>query len=84
MIRCCGGFVVESVCWRHTTIVDGTWVFRLRAADGNVRTLVGARWSAPYPCRAFCNRCHISVLRSTMVVSRDCFESGGAEVIGGT
>jgi hypothetical protein len=47
-----GGFVEGCVCWRHTTIFDGTWACCLVAADLNVRTLGWARCGAPYLLRA--------------------------------
>ena len=50
------GLEVVSVCWRHTTRSDGTWVCFSRTSDGNVRTLGGARESAPAPWEGdFCN-----------------------------
>jgi hypothetical protein len=47
------GFRVDCVCWRHTTRPDETWVWRRLAADGNVRTLGGARCGAPPARRGF-------------------------------
>jgi hypothetical protein len=44
-------FRVGCVCWRHTTKPDGAWVWRMLAADVNVRTLGGARCGAPPPGR---------------------------------
>ena len=50
------GLAGVSVWWRHTTRSDGTWVCSSRAFDGNVRTLGGARESAPVPWEGgFCN-----------------------------
>jgi hypothetical protein len=42
---------VGCVCWRHTTMYDGAWVWWMLAADINVRTLAGARGGAPPPWR---------------------------------
>ena len=53
-IKC--GVEVVSVCWRHTTKPDGTWVCFLRASGVDVRTLGGARGGAPAPWGgSFCN-----------------------------
>jgi hypothetical protein len=47
---------VVNMCWRHTTMLDGTWVCFLLASGVNVRTLGGARGGAPNPWRGeFCN-----------------------------
>jgi hypothetical protein len=48
----CGGEVV-SVCWRHTTMLDGTWVCFMRASGVDVRTLGGTRGGAPAPWGGF-------------------------------
>jgi hypothetical protein len=40
---------VVGVCWRHTTMSDGTWVCFPWASGVNVRTLGGARGGARYP-----------------------------------
>jgi hypothetical protein len=50
------GVEVVSVCWRHMTMPDGTWVCFLRASGVDVRMLGGARGGAPAPWgRFFCN-----------------------------
>jgi hypothetical protein len=76
--------VVESMCLRYTTIVDGTWVFPLRAADRNVRTVVGARCSVPYLGRFFLSAMGCYVLSSIVSGFRFSFEGGGAESVGKT
>jgi hypothetical protein len=47
------GVEVVSVCWRHTTMHDGTWVCFQRASSVDVRKLGGARGGAPAPWGGF-------------------------------
>jgi len=77
-----GGFVVGCVCWRRTTMIDGTRVCCSLAVDLNVRTLGGTRCGAPCFWRgAFCNRWQVFPGCSTVGGTRREFEVGGAEGI---
>jgi hypothetical protein len=78
------GFVVGCVCWRHTTIYDGTWVLRMLAADVNVMTLGKACVGAPALWRGgFCKRWQILCVRNTVGGTWVGFELGGARAVGG-
>jgi hypothetical protein len=72
------------VCWRHTTRPDGTRVWRMLAADMNVRTLGGARFPAPLGEGDFGKRWFILTDRSTGVGTLSDFKVGGARAVGET
>jgi hypothetical protein len=77
--------VVGSVCWRHTTMYDGTCVCWMLAADVNVRTLGGARCGAPVPWWVvFRKRWRTVRVRNTEVGTYFDFEVGDAEAVGWT
>jgi hypothetical protein len=79
------GFVVGCVCWRHTTMSDGNWVWWMFAADVNVRTLSGARDGALAPWRGqICQRWRILCVRSTVGDTCLNFKAGGARATGRT
>jgi hypothetical protein len=63
---------------------DGTWVWCMLAADGNVRTLGGARCGAPLPRGGFVIEGCFFFSRSTKAGTCLGFEVGGARVVGET
>jgi hypothetical protein len=76
-------FRVGCVCWRHTIRPDGAWVWRMLAADKNVRTLSGARCRAPSMGKGFfCNRWLVLIVRSNEEGTCLDFKVGGARAVG--
>jgi hypothetical protein len=82
-----GGVVVGCVCWRHTTMSDGTWGWWMLSADVSVRTLGGARCGAPVRRThggGVYERWRIVRVRSIVAGMYFDFEVGGARAVGGT